>query len=75
MGKYRIQIGKHQKESVTRDTSHRERGREQGDRKGSGDGSGTGRGMSERPEGAEVIGIRGKGREKGDIIAFWIRKS
>jgi len=32
-------------------------------------GSGIGRRVSERLEGAEIVGIRGKGVEKGDIIA------
>jgi len=31
--------------------------------------SGIGGRVSERPEGAEIVGIRGKGGEKGDIIA------
>jgi len=57
------------KESIIRDTSHRERGKGRGDRKGSGDGSGGGGEVSERPEGAEIVGIRRKRGKKGDIIA------
>jgi len=57
------------KESVARDTSHRERGRGRGDRKWSGDGSGIGGRLSERPEGAENVGIKRERGEKGDIIA------
>jgi len=56
------------KESITRDTRHRERGREQGERKGSGDGSGVGARVSERPEGAEIVGIR-REREKRAILS------
>jgi len=57
------------KESITRDTRHRERGRERGEWKGSGDGSGDRARVSERPEGAEIVGIRRERRKKGDIIA------
>jgi len=57
------------KESVARDTSHRERGRGRGDRKWSGDGSGIGGRLSERLEGAENVGIKRERGEKGDIIA------
>ena len=64
-----IQIGKYQKESIVRDTSHRERGKGRGDWKGSGSRSGSGGGMSERAGGAETIGIRMKRGKKGDIIA------
>jgi len=57
------------KESITRDMRHRERGRERGEWKGSGDGSGVGARVSERPEGAEIVGIRRERGKKGDIIA------
>jgi len=49
--------------------SQREWGRGRGDRKGSGDGSGSRGRVSERPEGAEIVGIRRKKGKKGDIIA------
>jgi len=51
------------KESIIRDTSHREWGRGRGDRKRSGDGSGVGGRVSERPEGAEVVRIKRKGKK------------
>jgi len=57
------------KESIIQDTSHREWGKGRGDWKGSGDGSGGGGEVSERPEGAEIVGIRRKRGKKGDIIA------
>ena len=57
------------KESIIQDTSHREWGRGRGNRKGSGDGSRVGGRVSERPEGAEIVGIRRKRGKKGDIIA------
>jgi len=56
------------KESIIRDTSDREQGTGQGERKGSGRGAETGA-ESERPEGAEIVGIRRKRGKKGDIIA------
>ena len=56
------------KESIIQDMSHREQGRGRGDRKGSRDGSGVGGRVSERPEGAEIVGIRRKRGKKGDII-------
>ena len=49
--------------------SHRRRGRKQGDQNGGGKGSGIRGGILERPEGVEIIGIKRKRGEKGDIIA------
>jgi len=56
------------KESIIRDTSHREWERGSGDQKGSEDGSGGGGKVSERPEGAEIVGIRRK-RGKRAILS------
>jgi len=53
------------KESIIRDTSHRERGKGRGEWRGSGDGSGGGGEVSERPEGAEIVGIRRERGKKG----------
>jgi len=53
------------KESITQDTSHREQGRGRGGRRGSGDRSGVGGRVSERLEGAEIVGIRRERGKKG----------
>ena len=45
-------------------------GKGRGDRKGSGDGSRVGGRVSERSEGAEIVGIRRKRGKKGDIITL-----
>jgi len=50
--------GRHQKESVTRDMSHGKPG----------SGRGIGGGTSEGAEGVEIVGIKRKREEKGNII-------